>query len=288
VGVMALLAAYAMGAGRRQSIWIYAGIGEGLAVLGYVLHQSLPTAILLPWGAAIASLMAGLLYQLPWPNWGWEKEPGQNSALVLPGLVVLLTMDDIGIAALLITGGCYAGLALVTEQIRLTYLSLLLADWAIFRIFHQAAFTDPLWFVAVFSGSILYVVQIDPTLQQTDRKATRHFLRSLAVGLFCLTALYQSDRDWLPGLITIAASLGIIITGLLLRTRAYLYMGTLTFMAKVLLQLWAFISDYSLLLWALGILLGLVFIWVAATFEARRSQTIALMQYWITEIDHWE
>ncbi len=288
LGVMAMLALYALWLGRQQSIWVYAGIGEGLAVVGHALHRSLPEAVLVTWGAAIACLIAFLLYQLPWRNWGWEKEPWQNSAIGLPGLAVLLTSHDIGIATLLITGGFYAWLALTTQQIRLTYLSLGLADWAILRIFRAAAFIDPLWSVAVLSGSILYGVQIDPALQRGDRKETRHLLRSLAVGLFCLTALYQSDHNWGQGLITIAASLGLIIAGLVLRTRAYLYVGTLTFMAKVLLQLWAFISDYSLLLWALGILLGLVFIWVAATFEARRSQTIALLQYWITELDRWE
>jgi hypothetical protein len=34
--------------------------------------------------------------------------------------------------------------------------------------------------------------------------------------------------------------------------------------------------------------LGLVLIWIAATFEARRSQAIALVQYWIAELEAWE
>ena len=288
LGVMATLAANAIWVGRRQSIWVYAGMIEGLAVVGDGLHRTLPEAVLITWGAAIACFIACWLYQLPWQNWGWQTAPWQQSARILPGLAVLLTSDDIGIATLLITGGFYAWLALRMQQIRWTYLSLCLANWAILRILHQAAFTEPLWLIVVLSGSVLYGVQVDPALQVGDRKATRHGLRSLAVGLFCLTALYQSEHNWLPGLLTIGASLGLVMAGLLLRTRAYLYIGTLTFMAKVLLQLWAFISDYSLLLWALGILLGLAFIWVAATFEARRSQTIALLQYWLTELDRWE
>jgi hypothetical protein len=286
--ITALLAAYAIWAGRQQSEWVYLGLVEGLAVLGYGLHRSLPESTLALWGAAIACLVAFLLYQFPWQRLGWAKSPGQNVAQILPGCIVLLTSDRVGIASLLITGGFYAWLALRTQQIRFTYLSLGLANWAVLRIFQQVGFTDPLWFVTVWSGSMLYAVQVDPALQPDDRKATRHLLRSLAVGLFCLTALYQSDRNWLQGLLTIGCSLGLIAAGLTLRVRAYLYVGTLTFMAKVLLQLWAFISDYSLLLWALGILLGLGLIWIAATFEARRSQTIALLQYWITELDRWE
>jgi hypothetical protein len=59
------------------------------------------------------------------------------------------------------------------------------------------------------------------------------------------------------------------------------------FMLAVLRQLWLFISSESLLLWVLGIGLGLLLIWIAATFEARRSQTIALLQSWANELDRW-
>ena len=131
-------------------------------------------------------------------------------------------------------------------------------------------------------------MQIDPALRSSSSREVRHLLRCLAVGLFCLTALYQSDRSWVQGLLTIAFSLGLIGAGLMLRVRAFLYVGTATFILKVVRQLWFFINNESLLLWAMGIVLGLVFIWVAATFEARRSQAIALVQYWVTELDRWE
>jgi hypothetical protein len=34
--------------------------------------------------------------------------------------------------------------------------------------------------------------------------------------------------------------------------------------------------------------LGLLLIWIAATFEARRSRAIAFVQYWIGELEGWE
>jgi hypothetical protein len=55
----------------------------------------------------------------------------------------------------------------------------------------------------------------------------------------------------------------------------------------VLRQSWVFISNYSMLLWVLGIGLGVLLIWAAATFEARRAQTIALVKYWVGELDRW-
>jgi len=62
----------------------------------------------------------------------------------------------------------------------------------------------------------------------------------------------------------------------------------LTFVIQVIRQLWLLVSQYSLLIWAIGIVLGLIFIWVAATFEARRSQVNTLMQTWFSELAEWE
>ena len=288
IGVTVLLAVYAIWQGRSQEEWVYPGVVEVSAAIAYALYKTLTESTLLNWGAAIAALFAFILYSLPWHTWGWSRQPWQRSAALLPGAIVLITNQNIAVQSLLIVGAFYAWFARVTAQIRLSYLALGLADWATLKVLNEQSLTDPLWFVTVLSGSILYGVQIDPALRSPSSREVRHLLRCLAVGLFCLTALYQSDRSWLQGLLTIAFSLGLIGAGLTLRVRAFLYVGTATFILKVVRQLWFFINNESLLLWAMGIVLGLIFIWIAATFEARRSQAIALVQYWVTELDRWE
>jgi hypothetical protein len=288
IGVMLALAGYALWRGRTVSTWVYFGLAQGLLVLVDRLDQFVPEPLLLAWGGAIAALIGLALYYIPWQRLGWSKTPWQRSALVLPGLTVLLTPDSINIQSLLIIGGFYGWLASATRQIRLSYLSLVLAVWAGERLLQTWNLTDPLWHVTLLSNSLLYVVQVDPALAGSQSKEVRHWLRCLAIGLFCLTALVQSEGNWIQGLLTIALGIGLIAAGLILRIRALLYIGTLTFLFKVLRQLWLFISDYSLTLWALGILLGLALIWIAATFESRRSQAIAFVQYWVTELDAWE
>jgi hypothetical protein len=89
-------------------------------------------------------------------------------------------------------------------------------------------------------------------------------------------------------LLTVALSIGLILLGIVLRVRAFLYVGTATFIIRVLRLLWLFISTYSVLLWAVGIVLGLIFIWIAATFEARRTQVNTLVQTWTAELSAWE
>ncbi|OUC12483.1 MAG: hypothetical protein B0A82_22305 [Alkalinema sp. CACIAM 70d] len=287
-GLMAALAVQAISQGRQERDWTYPGVLQAWAAIGYLLYQWLPDAILWNWGGAIATLVAAVTYAIPWRRWGWDDRPWQHCTLSLPTAVPLLTALTINVPSLLITGGFYAGFATVTQQIRVSYLGLLFAIWGLFQLFMQWQFQDPLWYVSVLSLSLLYIVQVDPSLRSQADKEKRHWIRCLAVGLFCATAFLQSEQSWLQGLLTIGLGLGLIFAGLGLRVRAYLYVGTVMFMLKVLRQLWLFISDYSLLLWGLGILVGLLLIWIAATFEARRSQAIAFVQYWVNELDAWE
>ncbi|HEY9893955.1 MAG TPA: hypothetical protein V6D34_00855, partial [Candidatus Sericytochromatia bacterium] len=112
-------------------------------------------------------------------------------------------------------------------------------------------------------------------------------------ALVCLTAFYQAEvgiadaPPLLPGILSIAIALGFILAGLLLHIRAFLFVGTAVFMIQVLRQVARFASE-SLPLWSMGIVLGIAFIWIAATFEARRTQISTLMNYWSTELEAWE
>jgi hypothetical protein len=288
IGITAILAIYALLEGRASEPWTYAGIVTGLLAIAYLLDRQLPDATLLTWGAAIASVVAYGMYVSPWQRWGWPLVPWQRSASFLPGAIALATAGGVNLQSLLIVAAFYAWLAKTRSQARLSYLSILLADWAILRFLSDRALEEPLWYAAVLGGSLLYVAQVDPALRSPTEREKRHWLRSLAVGLICLTAIYQSETSLAIALSTLGFSIGLILTGLALQVRAFLYVGTASFMIQVLRQVWLLIDNYSLLLWALLILLGLALIWIAATFEARRSQVSALLQYWVSELDEWQ
>lgn len=288
IGVTAILAAYAIWQGRSSDNWIYVGILEATFAIAYLLYRTLPESILVSWAAAIACLFAYTLYTLPLQRWGWSKQPWQQSAAILPASIVLFTAWGIAIQSLLIVAAFYAWLAKAENRIRISYLSIFLTDWAFVRLLNNWNVSELLWYMTALSGSLLYIAQVDPVLRSPSEKEKRHILRTLATGLFCLTAIYQSDNNLWQGVLTIAFAFGLILAGLTLKVRAFLYVGTASFIIKVLRQLWLFINNYSLLLWALGIVVGLVLIWIAASFEARRSQAIALMQYWINELETWE
>jgi hypothetical protein len=86
----------------------------------------------------------------------------------------------------------------------------------------------------------------------------------------------------------VGLGLALGVLGLALRVRAYLWAGTLGFGLGVLRQGWLLITTYRLLLWGMGILLGLLLIWTAANFERRREQVGFRPSAWIEQLQSWE
>ncbi len=301
--VMLILTVYALVYGRTNSArvsadmnrdrWTYFGILEALFTVSYLLCRLVPDRDwLFTWASILAAVIAVALYFLPWHSWGWSQRPWQRMAILLPGTIVILTLSQISLQSLLMVAAFYVWMAKAEAQPRLSYAGLAMFDWAAVRFLYDQDLLNLSWMSALLTLTLLYMAQLDPDFQGTSAKEQRHWLRSIAVGLLSLTLLYQAELETGTALtirlLTLGWAIGLILLGLVLRVRAFLYIGTLTFVVQVLRVLWLFVNSYSLLLWAIGIVIGLLFIWIAATFEARRSQVSAIMQYWLGELGTWE
>ncbi|MEM9006324.1 MAG: hypothetical protein AAGE59_22700 [Cyanobacteria bacterium P01_F01_bin.86] len=282
------LAAYAMVAGRIQTGFLYAGVAQGLGAIAFGMAQVIPLSVLGTWGGAIAVIFAAGLYYFPWNRYGWEPLPEQKMAMLLPAGIATLSLPEIGLSSLLCVGAWYFWVSLKPDFVRLSYLGLAFGNWAVFRLLERWSSVTPMWMAMMFGCSLLLVVQWEPLLQNSARREVRHWLRCLALGLMSLVALFESDGYLGWSLVTVLMGLLLGASGLVLRLRSFLYVGTLLFFVKVLWLLWAFVSDYSFLLWALGIALGIVLIWIGATFESRRTQAIALLDYWVDTFQNWQ
>ena len=67
-----------------------------------------------------------------------------------------------------------------------------------------------------------------------------------------------------------------------------MYVGTVTLIVNVFNQLIVLNSIYSFFKWIIGLIVGVAFIWIAASFETRREQINNLLQNWIEELENWE
>jgi len=294
LGVGLFLVRYAILQGRNNpnlkmaETWVYLGLLQA-AGIGFYLQYT-PAAMLFsdslkPFQAAIACVVAYFLYILPWSNWGWPKRPWLLAAIVCPLVIVLQTQTVIHPLTLLIVAGFYIVIAWLNRQVRFTYISAVLIDTMLWRLFTSFRLTSSLWYVIPLGLSLLYIAQIDPTLKLPEQRQNRHYLRCLGVGVICLVSLVTEQSTGLAsGILSIVA----IFAGLALRTRSFLYIGTVVFLINAFNQLVILNFRYAFLKWLIGLLVGITFIWVAANFETRREQLTSLIRNWLTELQNWE
>ncbi|ABA22841.1 conserved hypothetical protein [Trichormus variabilis ATCC 29413] len=269
-------------------LWVYLGfvLVAGMRVywretaVGQII-----TGVLVPWNGAIACVFAYFLYILPWQSWGWSQKPWRQAAYIVPLVILGETRLYVHPLTLLIAAGFYIFLAKVGENIRFTYISVALIDWALFSWLHQLRLTDNLWYVTVIGLSLLYIAQVDPELIQPESKLTRHSLRILGSGVICGWAiLFHQNAPLIPGSFALIA----IFTGLALRIRAFLYVGTATFLITSIYQLVILSLRYPFLKWVVGLLVGIALISIAANFETRRAQLNSILRNTTNQFDEWE
>ena len=290
----ALLVQYAWLQGRNNpdrkwgEIWIYLGWLEAFGVRLYWINTPIVKYIsgpLGPWKVALASLFAYLIYIMPWERWGWSKNPWKIIASVIPIVAILESPAKFYPISLLVAAGLYIFLAWEKQQIRFTYVSLAIIDWILLRWFSQIGLSQPEWYFTPLGLSLLYIMQFDPMLKSPEQKPLRHNLRMLTTALICGVPLLTQQYN---GLVAGAFSLVAIVAGLSLRVRGFLFVGTGIFIINVFYQLVVLIFDYPLIKWAIGLAFGIVFIWIAATFETRRDRISAFVNYWIVQLESWE
>ncbi|WP_017297343.1 SCO7613 C-terminal domain-containing membrane protein [Nodosilinea nodulosa] len=291
LAIAASLIVYALSQGRlanpdaSQSAWVYAGLGElvGWFALGRSLFPALGS--LDPWWGVVACAVAVPVYWVPWPTWGWPQRPWRVMAVGVPLAITLLTGGFDHIPTLWVLTGFYGWLAWHSGKIRVSYLSVFCAAWAIWVWLENRSIDDSLAWVLPLGLALLYIARVDPALKRPEGKEQRHWLRVIALGLILLTAL-MTER-W-AGLPVGAMALGAIAAGLLLRLRAPLYVGTVIFALNALNQLVLLNSAFPFIKWVVGIVVGIALIWIAADVERRRDQWLQLTQNWGQDLDDWQ
>lgn len=286
-----LLTTYALLQGRQNSntnaadAWVYIGMTELVATYVYARVIWTELNILDEWLAIIACGLAYAIYELPWDDLGWNETPWKRSSLMLPVLAVLGTTTVISDASLLIVAGFYAWIAIRGASIRWTYISVTLIDWVVIKRFSYLGLKDLLWYITPFGLSLLYIAQFDPALQQPEEKQMRHILRIIGSGFICGVALFLHLET---GIIPAIFGILFIFTGLSMRVRAFLYVGTGTFLITTFYQLVFLILRQSFVKWVVGIIVGIIFIGLAANFETRREQIASAFRNSRAELKDWE
>ncbi|MEO0538039.1 MAG: hypothetical protein AAF215_29785 [Cyanobacteria bacterium P01_A01_bin.123] len=273
------------GTGEKVA-WTWVGISQllGLAVYARLLFPGLQ--VLGGWIGVLASVVASLFYYGAWTRWGWPQRPWRQTAIALPITTAIYGLwAGINVVNLWVIAGFYGGLSWRSRRIRLSYLSGLLILIAIYQWLVEQRISDVMAYILPLGLLLLYIAQVDPRFQQRQSSGQRHALRLLGTGLILGIALV-SDR-W-TGIPVGLMSLGAIALGLVMQVRAFLYVGTAILVFNVLNQLVLLNGEYPLTKWVVGMVVGVLLIWIAADFERRREQWSSLAQRWQAALSQWE
>ncbi|WP_309729134.1 hypothetical protein [Chamaesiphon sp. OTE_75_metabat_556] len=282
--ISGLLGGYALIQARDldgRDWWIYVGFAEllGVGIYARSIFQNLG---IVDEGLILVACLVGLLILLaPWRQWGWQDRPWRIVALLLPLSRVVFEWEQISLLNLIILAGFYAGVARRQRQFGWAYLSLIFINWAGLRLLLEYHFNSPFWAAVLIGASILAAVQWDPYWQNS--KQNRHYGRIFGSGTIAIVALLW-HQPWLP----IGIGLAIAAIGLVLRVRAWLYVGTISLLLTVTYQLLLLITEYPITKWAIGLLAGVLIITLAANFERRKAQIERALQHWLDRFQEWE
>lgn len=284
-----LLGIYAIVQGRDRNQkgdwWVYLGIVEMLGTGIYARSIFSSLGLFDEFLVFIACIVGIAILRSPWSSWGWQERPWQRVAVVLPLLRVVFVAEQISLLNLLVIASFYAGVAKRQQQFAWIYVSLMFIDWAAFRILNLYHLQDPLWFAAIAGISLLLSVQFDPYFRRRERRHHRHLARLIGSGAIALTALViHQDLPLIPA----GISLLLVLVGIALSIRAFLYLGTITLMLTASYQLMMLITEYSFTKWIVGAIAGVLIIAIAGNFERRREQIHTTVHHWLDRLQSWQ
>ncbi|MEM1392930.1 MAG: DUF2157 domain-containing protein [Cyanobacteria bacterium P01_H01_bin.150] len=272
----------------EAEIWVFIGLIQIACFRHFIPPASVVSVFLQqirPWIAGVSCIVGYVLYILPWERWGWSKKPWQITAYILPLFYLWETRIQIYSISLLLVAFYYIFIAKIVNQIRFTYISLALFNWVLWRWFIDLNLTDALWYISSIGLSLLYIAQFDSQLKLQQNKVYRHGLRIFGSGMICgYATLFHQNTFFIPGILSIVA----IFAGLALKIRAFLYIGTTSFLITAFYHLVIFTLDYPFLKWVVGLFVGITLIFIAANFESRRQQLNVLIRNINSEFKEWE
>ena len=92
-----------------------------------------------------------------------------------------------------------------------------------------------------------------------------------------------ADAPWLPAVLAGLSILG-VLAGILLRVRAFLYLGTAFLVVALMTVIWHAAEERTWIWWVAGIITGSLIIALFGLFEKRRDDVLRVVE----ELKHWE
>ncbi len=281
-----------------EDVWY--GLVIGAVGVGYVVaFQILPLFSVTTLGAGLAAglLLSALARRCSPPSkYAVLARPFHIVGYGLPAVIAALCVGGslfevaavgTGVYSLLILGAamCY----FVRWLEHRDQISLLIAT-GIFNVsqmllWHELSWSDPQLYLMPLGLSLIGLVEGLPRELRTDGKTVLRYAGALVILVSPL--FHILDGGWLPLLTLMAASLGVSVLSLGLKSRPLLYSGTAFLVADLIALVARGSLERTDLLWIVGIALGTSVIALAAYCENHRELVLQRLRMLSATLQTW-
>ena len=287
---------------RGRTLYVY--LAEGLAALLF-LH----IRVTMPWlftgwflrfwplvVMAIAFVGVGLGEVFQRRKQRVLSEPLETTGAILPLLSALgfwVIRSEVDYSLLLLSiGVLYAALGMLRRSFLYGVLAAIAANGSLWYFLHQREGLDltehpQLWLIppALCALAAGYINRERLTPQQS---AALRYASAIVIYVSSTADIFingVADAPWLPAVLAGLSILG-VLAGILLRVRAFLYLGTAFLVVALMTIIWhaAIEQQRTWILWVAGILTGVLIIALFGLFEKRRDDVLRVVE----QLKHWE
>jgi hypothetical protein len=185
--------------------------------------------------------------------------------------------------------GFYATVGMLKSSFRYALIAALMANFGLWSLLHHHGLefvAHPQMWMIPFAIVILLAEHLNRDRLSASQAQN---LRYLALGLIYVSSTAElfinglGQHLW-PPLVLMFLAVGGMLLGIMLRVRAYLFLGMAFLFLDIFSMIWHHGSEHVWVWWASGIGLGMAILFVFALFEKRRDDMLRLLQ----QINQWE
>jgi len=224
------------------------------------------------------------------------SEPLGTTGAILPLLPALgfwAVSSRVDYSLLLLSiGVLYAALSALRRSFLYGVLAALAANGSLWYFLHQREGLDltehpQLWLIPP-ALCALVAGYINRERLAPQQSATLRYASAIVIYVSSTADIFingVADAPWLPAVLAGLSILG-VLAGILLRVRAFLYLGTAFLVVALMTIIWhaAIEQQRTWILWVAGILTGVLIIALFGLFEKRRDDVLRVVE----QLKHWE
>lgn len=223
-------------------------------------------------------------------------EPLERTGILLPLLPVIgfwAMGSDVSYSALLLLAGLFYGwLSVMRRSFGFGLLAALAGNGGLWHFLHGESGYGlsehpQLWLIPA-ALSVLLASRINRDSLSAEQRSSIRYGALVVIYVSSTADIFLNgvdDSPWLP-IVLAVLSVGGVIAGLMLRVRAFLFLGTAFLVLSMLTMIWsASVNLHWTWLWyVMGIALGLFILYSFAMFERRRQEILRFVE----QLKQWQ